>query len=419
MSNSTAKGSAEKPRKPYSDFPLFPHATGRWAKKIRGKFVYFGRVADDPDGTAAIAKYQEQCEDLHAGRKPREKTSGLTLLDLVNKFLRVKDTLKDDGELSPRTFYGYYHCCEMLLKVLGKNRVVTDLDTEDFEKIRATAMKGLGMEARSNVVRLVRAVFNFGYNEGLIERPVRFGSAFKSPSAKSRLKDKTAKKAERILTAEQVRALIDGASVHFRAMILLGVNCGFGNHDLGTLTFSALDLDGGWHNHARPKTGVPRRAKLWPETVTAIRAAIAARRKPKDPANSDLVFITKHGAPWVRWKKQAVPDPSKSAWRDAVAIVSRILFKKLGINHGASFYSLRRMTETIGGGCKDQIGVDAVMGHSRGDMASVYRLDIEDSRLEAVSTVIHNWLFPPAAATVATATATTTLTPNGASPTAS
>jgi hypothetical protein len=40
-----------------------------------------------------------------------------------------------------------------------------------------------------------------------------------------------------------------------RAMILLGVNSGLGNHDCALLPLSALDLDGGWLNPFGPLFG--------------------------------------------------------------------------------------------------------------------------------------------------------------------
>lgn len=57
-----------KPAKPYPEFPLTAHPAGYWCKKIRGKIHYFGPW-DNPD--AALKKYLEQKDALHAGRKPR------------------------------------------------------------------------------------------------------------------------------------------------------------------------------------------------------------------------------------------------------------------------------------------------------------------------------------------------------------
>ena len=61
-----------KPAKPYPEFPLTAHPAGVWCKKIRGQLFYFGPW-DDPDG--ALRRYNEQKDDLHAGRTPATTTS--------------------------------------------------------------------------------------------------------------------------------------------------------------------------------------------------------------------------------------------------------------------------------------------------------------------------------------------------------
>src|SRR5215472_12500223 len=99
----------DKPSKPYPDFPLFPHASGQWAKKIRGKMHYFGLWAD-PD--AALDTYLKDRDDLHAGRKPRPEPGAATVKEAVNDFLITKDALVDAGELSPRTWADYKQVCD-------------------------------------------------------------------------------------------------------------------------------------------------------------------------------------------------------------------------------------------------------------------------------------------------------------------
>jgi len=72
MSKSTRRSSRRKPAKPHADFPLFGQRSVRQCKKVRQRFHYFGKVADDPEGQRAL----ELRLDLKGGwlDYPRPKT---------------------------------------------------------------------------------------------------------------------------------------------------------------------------------------------------------------------------------------------------------------------------------------------------------------------------------------------------------
>src|SRR5262245_53217417 len=112
VNENSTNGKAEKPAKPSPDFPLFAHATGRWAKKIRGKMFYFGPWRD-PNG--ALEKWKREREDLEAGRTPTPADAvGLTIRELCNRFLTAKRHLVDTRELTERSFRDYHATCARL-----------------------------------------------------------------------------------------------------------------------------------------------------------------------------------------------------------------------------------------------------------------------------------------------------------------
>ncbi|QEG43759.1 site-specific integrase [Roseimaritima ulvae] len=87
------------------------------------------------------------------------------------------------------------------------------------------------------------------------------------------------------------------ANVKQRAMILLAINCGFIPCDLGRLRWSDLQAVPGWLELVREKTGVDRRAPLWPETQAAL-VAVADATGQHAGSLDDLVFRTKAGNPY-------------------------------------------------------------------------------------------------------------------------
>src|SRR5262249_12525554 len=141
--------------------------------------------------------------------------------------------------------------------------------------------------------------FKHAYESGLLDKPMRFGPDFKRPSKKT-LRIDRAKKGVKLFTADEIRRLLDAAGTPMRAMILLGINAGFGNADCGNLPLTTLDLKRGWIDYPRPKPGMPRRCPLWTETVAALKEVLAKRHQPKNPEDAGLVFITKYGLSWSK-----------------------------------------------------------------------------------------------------------------------
>lgn len=398
-----------KPAKPYPAFPLFPHATGRWAKKIRGRFVFFGPWRD-PHGS--LARFLEQRDDLFAGRVPRARqtaignpdgsggsvagsdTAGLTIRELANRFLSAKQRKVDAGEMGKRGFSDYHAACRRLIAGLGSHRRVDDITAGDFGLLRAELARTRGPVTLGNEIGRVRSIFKYGYEAGLMGRPVRFGPEFVKPSKRTMRLARHAQ-GERMFEATEIHTLLKAASPTLRAMILLGINCGLGNSDIAELRRSAIDLGARTLDYPRPKTGISRRAVLWPETVAAVRAAMKERPKSRDPAVSDLVFVTKYGHPWVR-----VSAPGGRSKGRAQAVVSDAVGLQFGrliratktYRPGRSFYGLRHSFRTVADELGDRRAVDRVMGHENGgDIATHYVERISDDRLKKVSEHVRRW----------------------------
>jgi integrase len=367
-----------KPEKPYPDFPLFPHATKRWAKKIRGKLHYFGGWSD-PHG--ALEKYLREKDYLHAGLTPPDTCGGLTLHELCNWFMESKQRRLESGDLRQSTLNDYQSTCVRLLKEFGKERFVADIRPIDFERLHASLAKSYGPVRLGNTIVRVRSVFKYAFAAELIEKPVNFGEYFKPPSPAKRRAHRQAKGAK-FFEAKQLRRMLKTADLQLRCMMLLAINAGLGNEDCGKLPLSAIDFRTGWLDYPRPKTATERRVPLWPETIALLQQWLAKRPQPKEAAAKQLVFVTKYGHSW-----------SKPADDNPIAKQTRKLLDSLNLHRpGLGFYSIRHAFATIASGTRDQVAVNYCMGHTDSSVPGMYREHIDDQRLIDCVNHVRRWL---------------------------
>lgn len=394
-----ASGRQKKPAKPYPEFPLYAHAGGVWAKRIRGRERYFGPWGD-PDG--ALERYLREKDFLFAGVEPPHDVDGVTLDEVVNRYLTHQIARHASGEISLRQLADCKRDGKRILDCLGRTRPAATLRPADFARLRAaafTGVRGRNATTATNILIRQRSVFKWAAEAKLIEA-VDYGGAFHLPSARARRKA-LSQAGPRLIDAADIRRMLDacqaapwGQLLNLRAMILLAINCGLGNTDCAELRFEHLNLDGRVLDYLRPKTQAPRRAVLWKETAEAITAALARRaklveRRPPAEVLADRVFLTKRRRPYV-----SMSPAGKLV--DSVGLEFRRLAGDLGIRRkGIGFYALRHTFQTVADEMRDFPAIDLVMGHMPAgeDMAARYRERIGDERLAAVAEHVRAWMF--------------------------
>ena len=303
------KSTKKKPAKPRPDWPLTASPNGHWVKKIKGRVYNFGRW-DQPED--ALARYVAERDYIAVHRCRPVDDGGLRLDHAVKLFLdRQKARLEGriGKRISQRHFEDQKATCLVVLETFGLARSVQSLLPADFAsslypKI-STTQKGKARES-STVARNianVKALFNWLAKENRIPNRLNFGGDF-VPPVKEAAGDEVA--TVKAFTAGETWRLIEAASVNTRAMIWLALNTGTNNADCANVTRKAIDLEAKTLTWKRWKVRRKEHAKvrvipLWPETVAALREAVAIRPDAKDPADANLFFLTYQGRQWGQW----------------------------------------------------------------------------------------------------------------------
>ena len=357
--------------------PVWKHkASGLWAKKAKGRIYYLSKDLDE-----ALAIFEANKETILAGRQI-VSADGYTIGDIVNKFLAFKREKVQSGELSPRTYEDYKKTGAALIEFYGRTTAAESLTPSDFMGYKSEVGKRRNLIGVGNEVTRAKTIFKWSFEMELIAAP-RFGPDFGRPTNKA-VRRHRREKGKKLLTAEQILLLLDEVGLHLRAMVLLGINGGFGNSECAKLPLNVIDLENGIIDWYRPKTEVDRLVTLWPETIEALRASLKRRPEPTEESAEDKFFVTQDGLCFARDEQTT----NKISQRTTYA------FQRLKIHQPSmSFYWLRHTHRTIADQVKDQPAADLIMGHVTQGISATYRQEIGIDRVRAITDHVRQWLY--------------------------
>ncbi|MEJ2701077.1 MAG: tyrosine-type recombinase/integrase [Sedimentisphaerales bacterium] len=351
-------------------FPLTLHPTGQYCKKIKGKLYYFGSNKQQ-----ALQRYLEQASFLHIGATSESSTiyDGLSLKALCNLYLEHQHSRAEAGEIGAAQISDQTGVLREFVRYIGANCSASDISTLDLQNYRSKLIKEGRSAARiNNHISAFKAMFHWATDNEVISR---------IPNLKAVKKLPRPREIKATFTPKQISRLLACAAPNMKAMIWLGLNCGFGCTDCSELLWEHLDLKKGRVVFSRTKTHIPRNLPLWKETINAIRVL---------PRTNERVFNTKYGNKYVRFKKSVDKSGSiKLVKCDNVTCQFSRLIKKVGLKKrkGVGFYSLRRTAATLAAQSGDPFAVQKLLGHADLKMATTYVQDVSEQTDRAINNV--------------------------------
>ena len=347
-------------RKTRSDkFPLTLHPTGQYCKKINGKLYYFGSGKKQ-----ALEKYLGQATWLHGSKEDiqKPKDENMTLKQLCDMYLKYQYSKLQANNLTANHYNEQIGSLNKLMASLGQSSKINKISALDLHNYKRKIQNSHVSVSRLNLhISIMKALFHWARKNDILEH---------IPNIDAVSRGKIVHNEKFTFDYEQISKLLSAADVKMRAMIWLGLNCGFGCTDCSELKWTDLDFVNARVKLPRKKTGILRDLPLWPETINTLK---------KVPKTGVLVFYTSRKNSFVHTIVKTDGNGNrKYSTQNTITTKFSRLIKKSGfkVPNGTGFYTLRRTAATIAARSGDPFAVQKLLGHADLQMATRYVQDV-------------------------------------------
>lgn len=346
---------------------------GWWVKSIGNKLHYFG-----VKGSTEAQARAELIEFLRLRESGQQPPTFIKLVDLADHYGTDCVAKVQRGDMQVRTWTHYEKAIRKIIADLGGDIVVSSIPPAEWDRIAAKWRKDQSANRSNNDIQAVRTMFRWAHLNGFIDRLPVYSTFVKAKPSAIRA-DRFKRGIVRQFSTDEIAVLLEAATGQMRAMILLGLNCGMYSIDCTDLKWS--DISGNILRNQRYKTGIPRLAVLWPETVKAISAV---------PKQGERVFNTRFGNCW-----------NNRRGHDGINQQFRILLKSLNIyRKGCTFGAFRHTHVSAVNDHPDRSAVAMVRAHALMGMDAHYDFPSIE-RIKSVTDLARRRLLKKSASPVA------------------